>query len=117
MRANLADIVLLNELESIAYKIGGKLNLIVCLGIHKGVKIAILVQILHILSIYMSLRAFLGGTESSLNYAAVLDVLKLGADECRSLAGLNMLEIDDLINGIIEFDGNAVSEVTCRNHK
>ena len=26
-------------------------------------------------------------------------------------------EIDDLINGIIKFNGNAVSEVTCRNHK
>ena len=65
----------------------------------------------------MSLRALLGRAESSLNYATVLDVLKLGTDECRSLAGLNMLEIDDLIYGIIKFDGNAVSEVTCRNHK
>ncbi len=65
----------------------------------------------------MSLRTLLSGTECTLYNTAVLDVLKLGADKCRSLAGFNMLEIDDLINGIIKFNGNAVSEVTCRNHK
>ena len=41
-----------------------------------------------------------------------LDVAHLGADERRALAGLDVLELDDLIDLAVHLKGLAVSEIT-----
>jgi len=114
--ADLAHLVLFYELQCIAYSLRVQCNLIVSLGIHEVVQIAIFIQILHILSINTRLRALLSRTESLLYYTATLDVLQLGSYESCALSRLNMLEFDNLVNIVIILNGNTISEITCRNH-
>ena len=47
--------------------------------------------------------------------APVIDVAHLGADKRRALAGLDVLELDDLIDLAVHLKGLAVSEITGGN--
>ena len=57
--------------------------------------------------------------EALSNFAVGLkevSVLHLGTDEGRALAGLDMLELNDLHDLTVHLKGNAVSEIACCNH-
>ena len=49
--------------------------------------------------------------------APVMTFLQLGADESRALAGLYMLELNDLKHVAVHLKRNAVFEISCYYHK
>ncbi len=100
--------VLLDELEVVAQD--GTVNrlLLIGLGVHEVVEAA---------AVDGGVLKFCGGVEGSFGDGAGDDVLHLGADKGRALAGLDMLELDDLHDLAVHLKGNAVSEIACSDHK
>ena len=88
-------------------------ELLIGLVVHEVVKVAVGVEILHFASLNMCGGIFVGGAESPLENGTGHDILEPGTDKCRTLAGLNMLEISNAPNLSVDFDGNAFSKITC----
>ena len=80
------------------------------------VQIAVVVAVLHLAALDESLLELGGGVERSLGHAAGDDVSHLGADESGTLAGLNVLELNDLHNLAFHLEGHAVTEIAGGNH-
>ena len=51
------------------------------------------------------------GVEGLVNYCAVANIADLGADERPALAGLYVLEFDDLEQPVVEFESDSVLQV------
>ena len=56
------------------------------------------------------------GVEGLVDDLAGQHVLELGAHECGALAGLDVLELDDLVDGAVDFDVVAVLELVRADH-
>jgi hypothetical protein len=56
-------------------------------------------------------RHLLAGPEGLVDDAARLQRLQLGADERTALAGLDVLEVDDAVDGAVDLDVHAVLEL------
>ena len=83
---------------------------------HEVVQIAILIAVGHVLALDESLRELSGGVVAGLNHRAGDHVLGLGADKGSALAGLDVLELDDLHDFAVHLEGHAVPKFTCCNH-
>ena len=81
------------------------------------VQIAILVAVGDILALDESLRELCGRVVAGLDHRAGDDVLGLGADKGSALAGLDVLELNDLKNLAVLLKGHAVAKLACRNHR
>ena len=89
---------------------------LVALGVHEVVEVAVGVAVLHGLALDGGLLELGGGVEAGLDHGAGNDVLHLRAHEGRALAGLDVLELDDLHDLAVHLKGDAVPEIACRNH-
>mgnify|MGYP007014921397 CR=1 FL=1 len=108
--------ILFDELEAVVKDgLVHRLEL-VGFGVHEVVKVAVVVAVFHGHTIDGSALELCGGVEGSFGDGAGDDVFHLGAHESRALAGLNMLELDDLHDLTVHLKGNAVSEIACCNH-
>ena len=105
----------LNESEVVAKNVGIKGNHVEGLGIHEVVKLAVVVGILHILSLNECGLELCGGVKAVLVDGAGYNVLVLGTNESCTLSGLNVLEFDNLVYATVHLKGNAVSEISCGN--
>jgi len=81
------------------------------------VQIAILIAVGHVLALDESLRELSGRVVAGLDHRAGDDVLGLGADKGSALAGLDVLELNDLKNLAVLLKGHAVAKLACRNHR
>ena len=81
------------------------------------VQVAILVGVGHFLALDERLGEFGGGVVAGFGHSAGDDVLGLGAHERSALAGLDVLELNDLKNLAVLLEGDAVAELACRDHK
>ena len=63
-----------------------------------------------------SLRELSGGVVAGLDHRTGDDVLGLGADKGSALAGLDVLELNDLKNLAVLLKGHAIAKLACRNH-
>jgi len=113
---DLADHVLFNELEAVGKNIGTDGDLVIGLGIHEIVQIAVIVQVFHVLALNISLFEFVSGVESSFNNGSGYDVLHLGTHESGTLTRFNMLEFYDLHDLAVHLESYSVSEIAGRKH-
>ena len=108
---DLADRVLLAELQRVADARGIQRNLLVGLFIHEVKEISVLIQVLHVAT--ADLRAFklVGGVEGTLHRGSRDDIADFGADERGTLARLDMLEFNDLEDRPIHLEGHIVPKI------
>ena len=81
------------------------------------VQIAILIAVGHVLALDESLRELSGRVVAGLDHRAGDDVLGLGTDKGSALAGLDVLELNDLKNLAVLLKGHAIAKLACRNHR
>ena len=112
---DLTDSLLLDEAEVVVKLLLSDRSLIVALHIHEVVKITVVVEILHLLTLDECLLKLSSRVERGLGNTAGDDVSHLGANESRALTGLNVLELNDLHEVALVLKGNAVSEIACSN--
>ena len=86
-------------------------HLVVGARVHEHVLTAVLVQELHVLAIDDRLLDLDAGVERLVDHRPVADVADLGAHEGAALAGLDVLELDDLEQAVVEFEGDPVLQV------
>ena len=110
---DLANGVLLDELEVVGEVALVYRDELIALGIHEIIKIAIVIGILHLLALNISGGEFFRGVECALNDRTRDNVSYLGSDECRAFAGLDVLELYDLIDIAVHLKRHAVSEIAC----
>jgi len=103
--------VLLEIAPDITEHLLGQADLLVALHVHQGEHVAGAVQVLHGRLLHPHLGDRLAGTEGALDHRAGLDVLELGADEGPALAGLDVLELDHVVELALQLHGHAVADV------
>src|SRR5699024_5643125 len=113
----LADLVLLAELEVIGHIAGVDRDVVVGLVVHEVVQIAVLIAVGHVAALDERLGELGSGVVAGLDDRAGDDVLGLGADKGSALAGLDVLELNDLKNLAVLLKGHAIAKFACRNHK
>ena len=113
---NGADVVLLDELEAIVQNAAVQGLQLEGFLIHEVVQLAVVVGVLHLLSLNESSGELGRGVQGSFGHAAGDNVAHLNANESSTLAGLDVLELDDLHNLAVHLEGNAVANIACRNH-
>ena len=112
-----ADHVFLHEAEAVGeHALVDGLKL-VGFGVHEVVKVAVVVAVLHAAALDERFLELRGGVEAGLGDSAGDDVLHLHADERRALAGLDVLELDDLHDLAVHFKGYSVAKIACGNHR
>ena len=112
VRNDFADDVFLNELEVVGENVFAQRHLLVSIGIHKVIKIAVVVKIFHIFSFDYRLGEFVRRGERFFNNGTRYHVLYFRADEGGSLTGLYVLKFYDGINVSVHFESQTVSEIT-----
>jgi len=110
---NLADHILLDKLKGIRQIACIDRDQLIALRVHKIIEIAVVIRILHLLALNISGREFIRGVKGALCDGAGNHVADFCAHKGRALAGLYMLEFNDLINVSVHLKRNAVSEITC----
>lgn len=110
---NGASHVLFDEVQSVGNEFLGERNLFVGFFIHKVVKFAVAVEILHFLSFDVSKFELVGRVESTLDDAAGNYVADFGADESCAFARFDVLKINDGENVAVLLESGAFSEITC----
>ena len=93
---DLAHHLFLDKAEVIANLIVSNESFLPGLGVHKVIKVTVVVGILHIFSFDISVLKLIGGVERFFGYGTGNDVLELGAYERRALSGLYMLKFNNL---------------------
>ena len=105
-------LVLLDELEA------GVENVLVDrrhferLRIHKIIQVAVVIGIVHLSALDVSGGILVVRVERRLGNAAGDDIAHLDADKGCTLAGLDVLELDDLHHLAVHVKRNAVPEIT-----
>ena len=79
-------------------------NLVVGLVVHEDVSFTVVVQVRHVAAVDGSSLNLDASVESLVNNLAGQNVLQLGADECRTLTWLDVLELHDLLKLIVVLD-------------
>ena len=109
--------ILFDELEAVVKDgLVHRLEL-VGFGVHEVVKVAVVVAVLHAAALDERFLELRGGVEAGLDDSAGDDVLHLRAHERRALAGLDVLELDDLHDLAVHFKGYSVAKIACGNHR
>ena len=106
-------LVLFDEVQSVGNEFLGERNLFVGFFIHKVVKFAVAVEILHFLSFDVSKCELVGRVESTLDDAAGNYVADFGADKSCAFARFDVLKINDGENVTVLLESGAFSEITC----
>src|SRR5690554_1974908 len=91
-------------------------QLLIGLSIHEIIKLTVFVDIRHISTFQTNLLKFLRRIETALNHAACFQILIFGANEGRTLARLNVLELHYLINLTVHFKSYAIPKIASTNH-
>jgi len=81
--------------RGIPHHCGGHINLVVRLHVHEHVVLTILVQVLVVGTVHGSGLNLSASVKGAVNDLAGGNVAQLGADECATLTGLNVLELYD----------------------
>src|SRR6476661_6453373 len=97
--------------RGVAHDLARHVHLVVRVLVHEHVLAAIGVQVLHRLALDDGEPDLHAGVEGLLDDGAGLDVAELRAHEGAALAGLHVLELDDLEQGSIEVEGHPVLQV------
>ena len=79
-------------------------HLLVRVVVHEHVVVAVAVEELHLLAVDDRLLDPDAGVEGAVEDVAVLQVAQLGAHERAALAGLDVLELDDLEQAVVELE-------------
>src|SRR5215510_15240057 len=109
--------VLLEEVAGVAHLVLGQGDLVVRLRVHEVVPI-VLVEVLHMLLLEVDQLDLLTGAERVVDDASLPHVLELGAHEGATLAGLDVLEVDDAVRLPVELDLQPLLELRRRDlHK
>ena len=106
----------LNEGDGIFNLVVVQGQLLEGLNVHEVVQFAVVVNVLHFLGLDDGAGHLIGGVEGALNHSAGHHVLDLGADESRALAGLHVLEVNDVPHAAVPFNSNALLEIASSNH-
>ena len=77
---------------------------------------AVRVQELHLARFRADRAELLPGPEGLVDHRAVARPLELGAHERATLAGLDVLELDDLVDDPVDLDVGAVLELVGADH-
>src|SRR5699024_10176004 len=88
-------------------------DLIISLVIHEIVEISVVVQVLHIHSVDSCLRELLCGTEGFLHHASADNVFQFCSNKSSALSWFYVLELKNLNNVSVDFQRNAISEISC----
>lgn len=110
---NGANHIFLDKVQSVGNKFLGERNLFVGFFIHKVIKFAVVVEILHFLSFDVSKFELVGRVESAFDNAAGNYVADFGADESCAFARFDVLKINDGENVAVLLESGAFSEITC----
>ena len=110
-----ALLVLLDELEGVGQNVLAQGDHVVGLIVHEVVQIAVGIAVGHLLALDERFLELGGGVERGFGHAAGDDVSHLGAHEGSALAGLDVLELHNLVDLAVHLKGFAVSEITCGN--
>ena len=93
----------------------GHVDLVVGLQVHEDEVVAVGVQVLQVLALDDRQIHLHAGVERALDHGPRLHVAQLRAHERAALAGLHVLELDDLEQGAVQFQRHAVLEVVGGN--
>ena len=91
-------------------------DLLVGLLVHEVRVGAVGVEELHLARLGVDRAELLAGAEGTVDHIAVSRAAELGADEGAALAGLDVLELDDLEDGAFDLDVIAVLELVRGDH-
>ena len=108
--------VLHEVVQRIAELLARKLRLLVGLRVHERIDTVRLIEELHRVRLKVRCGHLLIRVERALNHSAGLDILDLRTDERGTLSRLHVLEIDNLPDAPIVFDGEAGAEIGAVNH-
>src|SRR4029453_1639872 len=86
-------------------------DLLVRRHVHERQRLAVAIQVLHVLALDDREADLDAGVEGALHDRAGLDVAELGADERATLARLDVLELDHLEQRAVELERHAVLQV------
>ena len=103
--------VFFDEFQSIAYSFFIDRQLFVSFHIHEVVQSIVTVQILHVLSLYVSSWHFIGWVEGFLQYGSCYNILYFGSNKSCSFARLYMLKFNNLINLSISSSNSIPSQL------
>ena len=92
------------------------LKLLVGGHIHEDKVIVLTIQKLHVAGFEVGLADFFAGTEGYILHAASKDIAQLGTNQSATLAGLEMLKINDFVRGAFDFDLQTLAKVCGRIH-
>ena len=92
------------------------MELLVALGLHEVVVVAVLIQELDLAVVQLDARPLLAGLERPLDRLAALDVAELDADLRRASSDLEVVVVEDLPQVAVELDDHTLVQVACRNH-
>ena len=86
---------------------------IVSFVIHEVIEIAVRIAVAHLLALDICEFEFFAGVKGTFENASGHDVTHFNAHERRALAGFDVLKIHDYLNGIVEFERIAFSQIAC----
>ena len=111
----LADRVLLDETEGAVERVLADGDHVVGFEVHEVIQIAVVVAVLIVLALDERFFKLCRGVKRRFSHGTGHDVLHLGAHKCRALAGLDVLELDDLHDLAVHLKSLTVSEITSGN--
>ena len=103
-------------LHRVADHVGRDLDLLVVAVVHEDRRVAGVVEVLHLARLGAHRAELLPRPEGLVEHRAVLDLAQLGAHERAALAGLDVLELDDLEDRPVDLDVGAVLELVGGDH-
>src|SRR5215471_21378904 len=89
--------------------------LLVVLGIHEAIAVAVLVEILHRNLVHGDFFDRIGGTKTMLEHGAGADVAQLGLDERAQVARRAMLYCKDQMKVVVVLDDHPRTHLGCWN--
>ena len=84
--------------------------------IHEDKVVVLTIQKLHVAGFQIGLVDLFAGAEGYILHAASKDVAQLGTNHSATLAGLEMLKINDFVRGAFDFDLQTLAKVCGRIH-
>ena len=104
-------VAFLEEVDRVADAVGRDLQLVVALVVHEDVVGAFAVEELHLALVDHREHDLLVGPEGAIDHGARAHVLQLRAHERATLAGLHVLELDDVHEPFGQVERHAVLQV------
>ena len=116
VRHDLHLFVLLNKLQGVSQLLLIQSNLLIRIRIHEIIEHAVIIQILHILTLDDRTVYLFRRTEGTLDHTTACYALQRSTDKRRTLTRLYMLEFDNGINIALKLDRQTIPKLTCGNY-